>query len=56
MRMGVAIFFLSKIGSPSVRWKRSTPPKVAAVLSMPDGVPWYPFSPSYLRAISGKLA
>ena len=29
-----------KIGAPSVRWKRSTPPYVDAVLSMPDGVPW----------------
>ena len=26
-------------GAPSVLWKRSNPPNVAAVLSIPDGVP-----------------
>mmetsp|Transcript_73476 Transcript_73476/g.163177 ORF Transcript_73476/g.163177 Transcript_73476/m.163177 type:complete len:241 (+) Transcript_73476:205-927(+) len=40
MRIGVGIFFLTNKGAASVLWKRSTPPNVAAVLSMPDGVPW----------------
>mmetsp|Transcript_3254 Transcript_3254/g.9663 ORF Transcript_3254/g.9663 Transcript_3254/m.9663 type:complete len:310 (+) Transcript_3254:46-975(+) len=54
MRIGPASFFIVKSGAPSVRWKRSTPPYVAAVLSTPDGVPWYPFSPSYPAALTSS--
>jgi len=39
IRIGSRSFFLSKMGASSVLWKRSTPPKVAAVLSIPLGVP-----------------
>jgi len=41
IRHSDASFCRSKTGAASVRWNLRSPPYVDAVLSMPDGVPWY---------------